>query len=384
MVTVTYAHHSLIQGNRAGSLYGLVYTVILATIFTGLQGVEYSVSGFSISDGIYGSCFYFGTGLTYGAPFKLNTKNTPNLLEGKQCKPTLSENSVLQPYWVTGFSDAESTFSVKIAKDPSRLLGIRIIPVFSIELHIKDIEVLKKIKGFFNVGSVIVRIRNGKSTGIYSVQSLQDLAQYIIPHFNKYPLLTQKKADFLLFSWVVNLMNNKEHLTVQGLHKILSIRASMNKGLTENLKSLFPEIVEVGRPIISNQIIESPWWLIGFVDGEGCFYLKITRNNQINLVFSISQHSRDSGLFDIMKSYLGCGLIEKVPTRPNTVNFVVYKLEDVLKKMIPIFEKHSLITQKSLDFYYFKKVSFWMSNKEHLTVEGFQKILDIQQLKKNK
>jgi len=61
-VTVTYAHHSLIQGNRSGSLYGLVYTILLAIIFTALQGIEYSVSGFTISDGIYGSCFYFGTG----------------------------------------------------------------------------------------------------------------------------------------------------------------------------------------------------------------------------------------------------------------------------------------------------------------------------------
>jgi hypothetical protein len=101
-------------------------------------------------------------------------------------------------------------------------------------------------------------------------------------------------------------------------------------------------------------------------------------------VFSISQHSWDSDLFEIIKSYLGCGLIEKVPTRPNAVHFVVYKLEDVLNKIIPIFEKHSLITQKSLDFYYFKKVSFLMSNKEHLTVEGFQNILYIQQLKKKK
>jgi cytochrome c oxidase subunit 3 len=61
-VTVTYAHHSLIQGNRAGALYGLVYTVILALFFTVLQGVEYSVSSFTISDGVFGSCFYFGTG----------------------------------------------------------------------------------------------------------------------------------------------------------------------------------------------------------------------------------------------------------------------------------------------------------------------------------
>jgi len=61
-VTVTYAHHSLIQGNRRGALYGLVATVVLAIVFTGFQGVEYTVSSFTISDGAFGSCFYFGTG----------------------------------------------------------------------------------------------------------------------------------------------------------------------------------------------------------------------------------------------------------------------------------------------------------------------------------
>jgi cytochrome c oxidase subunit 3 len=61
-VTVTYAHHSLIQGNRSGTLYGLVATVILAIVFTAFQGIEYTVSSFTISDGAFGSCFYFGTG----------------------------------------------------------------------------------------------------------------------------------------------------------------------------------------------------------------------------------------------------------------------------------------------------------------------------------
>jgi cytochrome c oxidase subunit 3 len=61
-VTVTFAHHSLIQGNRSGALDGLVATVLLALVFTGLQGVEYTVSSFTISDGAFGSCFYFGTG----------------------------------------------------------------------------------------------------------------------------------------------------------------------------------------------------------------------------------------------------------------------------------------------------------------------------------
>jgi cytochrome c oxidase subunit 3 len=60
--TVTYAHHSLIQGDRKASLYALVATVLLALVFTGFQGVEYTVSSFTISDGTFGSCFYFGTG----------------------------------------------------------------------------------------------------------------------------------------------------------------------------------------------------------------------------------------------------------------------------------------------------------------------------------
>jgi len=61
-VVVTYAHHSLIKGNRSDTLNGLLFTIVLAMIFTFFQGVEYTVSSFTISDGVYGSCFYFGTG----------------------------------------------------------------------------------------------------------------------------------------------------------------------------------------------------------------------------------------------------------------------------------------------------------------------------------
>jgi len=61
-LTVTYAHHSLIGDIRKAALNGLVFTVLLAVIFTCLQGVEYHVSSFTISDSIFGSSFYFGTG----------------------------------------------------------------------------------------------------------------------------------------------------------------------------------------------------------------------------------------------------------------------------------------------------------------------------------
>lgn len=60
--TVTYAHHSLIYGGRKGALYGSIATVLLAIIFTFFQGVEYNVASFTISDGAFGTCFFFGTG----------------------------------------------------------------------------------------------------------------------------------------------------------------------------------------------------------------------------------------------------------------------------------------------------------------------------------
>lgn len=60
--TVTYAHHAMFRGNRAGLLLGLVLTIALAALFTALQGLEYVTAGFNMSDGAYGTCFYFSTG----------------------------------------------------------------------------------------------------------------------------------------------------------------------------------------------------------------------------------------------------------------------------------------------------------------------------------
>jgi cytochrome c oxidase subunit 3 len=60
--TLTYSHHSLIAGSRKGAIFGLILTVVLAVIFTLLQIYEYYNSSFTISDGVYGSTFYFAAG----------------------------------------------------------------------------------------------------------------------------------------------------------------------------------------------------------------------------------------------------------------------------------------------------------------------------------
>ena len=60
--TVTYSHHAVINKNRAGAISGLILTILLATVFTVCQGIEYANAPFTIADGVYGSTFYMSTG----------------------------------------------------------------------------------------------------------------------------------------------------------------------------------------------------------------------------------------------------------------------------------------------------------------------------------
>lgn len=60
--SVTWAHHSLRARAKKHALVALLCTLILAILFTCLQGLEYLNAPFNISDGIYGSCFYMTTG----------------------------------------------------------------------------------------------------------------------------------------------------------------------------------------------------------------------------------------------------------------------------------------------------------------------------------
>ena len=107
-----------------------------------------------------------------------------------------------------------------------------------------------------SIGTITISEREGFA--IYSVQSVEDLVNVIIPHFLKYPLITQKKADFLLFKLALGIISRKEHLTTSGLRELVSIRSAMNKGLTEKLEMTFPNTIPVQRPSVGSQGIPDP------------------------------------------------------------------------------------------------------------------------------
>ena len=196
--------------------------------------------------------------------------------------PFKSQNS-LTHWWLTGFADAEGCYRISILKNKELNTKWGVRDFFQILLHRRDKAVVDYIQSKLGVGKIYTA---GLEAVSFEVHSMKDL-KVIISHFDKYPLITQKYADYLLFKMAVNLINNNEHLTIEGLHKIVAIRASMNWGLSDKLKAAFPDIIPVQRPGVLNTKIQNSNWLAGFTDGEGCFIVNIKKSKTIKTGYQI-------------------------------------------------------------------------------------------------
>ena len=290
-----------------------------------------------------------------------------------------SQSAPLKPLFITGFVDAEGSFTVSVLKSSSTLIGRQVAARFKITTHIKDLPLLRDFQTYFGgVGRIVIY----KDTCTFRVDSLKQISNVIIPHFNKYPPITQKLGDYLLFRDIIKMMNNREHLTLQGLERILSIKASLNLGLSDELKAAFPKIEPILRPLVVNQKITHPDWIAGFTSGDGSFYITIRKYNgyklgyRIEIGFRITQHSRDAQLMESFIDYFNCGKVRK-DGRNSVLYFTVSNLTDNLEKIIPFFQKHRIIGVKYKDFEDWCKAAEIIRTGAHLSMEGLDELRKI-------
>lgn len=284
----------------------------------------------------------------------------------------------LDPWFVSGFTDGEGCFGLYIYTNTASKIGWYVFLDFKITLHKKDKDLLDQIKKYFGIGEIS---KHGEQTINYGIRSIKDL-QLIINHFDKFSLKTKKLNDYKLFKLAFDIIINKEHLTREGINKLLSIKSFMNKGLSPKLKLAFPDISPLKIESEFNKISD-PNWVAGFASGEGSFQIDIKKSKtvkhryQVLLRFSIGQHSRDEQLLINLIDFLECGKVQKKYIKKyNTeyFEFRVEKFEDITKKIIPFFVKYPITGQKLLDFKDFCKVAKLMNEKAHLTIEGINKI----------
>ena len=122
-------------------------------------------------------------------------------------------------------------------------------------------------------------------------------------------------------------------------------------------------------------------WIVGFVDGEGCFHIGINKNQEMKLgvqvlpEFTVVQHQVDEQVLYALKTYFGCGVVRK--NHGTRLCYRVRGQENLRNKIVPFFEKHKLKTRKRIDFAKFRRVLLLMEKREHLTADGLEKIRQI-------
>ncbi len=119
-------------------------------------------------------------------------------------------------------------------------------------------------------------------------------------------------------------------------------------------------------------------WIVGFVDGEGCFHIGINSHPEMKAgfqvlpEFTVVQHERDVQVLHAFKAHFGCGVVRK--NHGDRMAYRVRGSDHLLERVIPFFEKHPLKTRKRVDFAKFRRVLLKIERGEHLTEEGVEEI----------
>jgi hypothetical protein len=148
-------------------------------------------------------------------------------------------------------------------------------------LNSRDLDTLYHIQEYFGGAGTIGFEKN---TAKLNIRKLDELVGIIIPHFEAYPLLTKKYADFELFRQIILILKNESPLSEQGFINILNLRYNLNKGISEELKELYPNLVPASRVETPEpEGVIHPEWLAGFVDGEGHFSVITVEKESTNI-----------------------------------------------------------------------------------------------------
>jgi hypothetical protein len=141
------------------------------------------------------------------------------------------QERLLYQGWVVGFVDGEGCFSCPIFRNEGLTNRWQVQPTFVVVQSASSRDVLEGMHRFFGCGHVNVNRRHDnhrEDLSRWSVTRFADLRDIIVPFFQKHPLRTSKRDNFDKFVRVIELMDQRRHLTVPGIIEIAEIAETMN------------------------------------------------------------------------------------------------------------------------------------------------------------
>lgn len=144
-------------------------------------------------------------------------------------KPEFLPNTYkLDGHWIAGFTQADGTFGLNYTKQPRMKLGFTCQSQFRITQDERDLIVLKRIIESMGCGILVNNKSKDKHAWDLSVGKNSDLVNIVIPFFQQYPIYGAKYEDFLDFVRGMYIINNKGHLTPEGLNELKELTYGMN------------------------------------------------------------------------------------------------------------------------------------------------------------
>ena len=137
--------------------------------------------------------------------------------------------------YISGYVEGEGCFTISISPRAKLAVGWEVRPSLSVSQNGDRAEVLQLIQAHFGCGS-IRRDRSDKTLK-WETRRLEDILVRVIPHFERYPLLSGKRFDFERFASVCQSMAAGEHRTTTGLIRIVELVAGMNPSGTRRYKA---------------------------------------------------------------------------------------------------------------------------------------------------
>ncbi len=134
-------------------------------------------------------------------------------------------------HWIVGFVDGEGCFSCAIQKNAKLTRGWQVQPRFAVVQSERSVRALELIRDFFGCGKIYRNRRHDnhrEDLMSYQVYGWHDLRNTVVPFFEANPLRTAKREDFKKFKLVLEMMDKRMHLTIDGLRRIAEATQTMN------------------------------------------------------------------------------------------------------------------------------------------------------------
>jgi hypothetical protein len=260
--------------------------------------------------------------------------------------------------WLSGLADSEGSFVILKKQDGYRFQ-------FQIHLHIDDLKMLLFIQSTLLIGKVNISV----SSASFTVSSAKDMVK-ILDIFSEYTLNSHKFLNFINFKKAFEVYTSSRLKSQDTLDKVESLRLEMN-----SLR------VDFTLPS-SHSIRITPYWFLGFVEGDGSFYIR----KGFAVSFNIAQSSKDLILMEAVKDYLN-NLGPKAGSLKNRVELdgavklsykkssnmtylVIHRSDYISQVLIPFFDSLTWQSKKELDYIDWKTIFKLRNLGLHYTDEG--------------